>query len=337
VNFNTLVQLVEANNLFIPVKPSSRPGIPFGKHTLAKSVFNFEYLADIKDLQLAVSKPTYSNLKKLEKLAGAKWIELYKFTPPGLSPSFLVKGTFNKDFKGKKLKTPMDVYYYRNSAIMGSTDIYSENQKIRLNNLFKVLDRKEPTTAEEVLELGKILKQRLPKYEHLLFNDISSLIWYCVFVYAPVMRKLNKNPRWKEAEEYIIKNPPIQIWDLVLYAEKVIKGSWPEVEPVIKTDEHSTYTYARDVIKDRWPEGEPTLINEPTWACFYARDVIEGRWPEAEPAIMTSIYAVEYAEDFIKGRWLEAEPYIKNSPSLWKNYTDFVASLPTDEDIPEEL
>ena len=31
--------------------------------------------------------------------------------------------------------------------------------------------------------------------------------------------------------------------------------------------------YAHDVIKGPWPEAEPIIMRDPQWACYYARDV----------------------------------------------------------------
>jgi hypothetical protein len=60
----------------------------------------------------------------------------------------------------------------------------------------------------------------------------------------------------------------------------------PDSDPLAA--EHSkkcqwAYWYARDVIKGRWPEAEPVIRSDPEWAYRYALNVIKGRWPEAEP------------------------------------------------------
>ena len=88
-----------------------------------------------------------------------------------------------------------------------------------------------------------------------------------------------------------------------LYAEDVIKGRWPEGEPVMAKDPEYAYYYAVNIIDGRWPEAEEAIANEPDFAYFYATDVIEGRWPEGEPAIATD---PRVAERYIK-RFPEAK------------------------------
>jgi len=78
-----------------------------------------------------------------------------------------------------------------------------------------------------------------------------------------------------------MKNPGTAYW----YAREVIKGRWPEAEPLIMKDPGTAYNYANRVIRARWPEAEPYIMKNPEWACYYARDVIQGRWPAAEPYI----------------------------------------------------
>lgn len=56
------------------------------------------------------------------------------------------------------------------------------------------------------------------------------------------------------------------------------------------------YRYAWGVLKGRWPEGEPLIVSSPGPAAAYAKYVLGGRWPEAEPVIKTrSDFAYWYA------------------------------------------
>jgi hypothetical protein len=57
-------------------------------------------------------------------------------------------------------------------------------------------------------------------------------------------------------------------WAL-LYAEYVIRGRWPEAEPVIATDPMSAYYYSKSVLKGRWPEGEPAIAKDPDYSILY--------------------------------------------------------------------
>ncbi len=47
--------------------------------------------------------------------------------------------------------------------------------------------------------------------------------------------------------------------------------------------------YATSVLKGPFPEGEPLIIRYPGWACEYARDALKSPWPEAEPVIAQSV------------------------------------------------
>ena len=109
----------------------------------------------------------------------------------------------------------------------------------------------------------------------------------------------------------------------VQHAEDVIKGRWPEVEPMIMKSPEHAYHYAFFVIKGRWPEAEPIIMKDKVYAYSYAADVIKGRWPEAEPTIMTNPkLAYLYALLVIKGRWPEAEPIIMSDESVAPAYRE---------------
>ena len=54
---------------------------------------------------------------------------------------------------------------------------------------------------------------------------------------------------------------------------------------LLKKDSYRLYLYARDIIKGRWPEAEPVIMTDPNLAYWYAKNIIEGRWPEAEKYI----------------------------------------------------
>lgn len=66
-----------------------------------------------------------------------------------------------------------------------------------------------------------------------------------------------------------------------LYARDVLKGRWPEAEPLIARDPMCSYLYARDVIKGRFPEGEPAIEASVLYSDLYARGVLKGPWPKS--------------------------------------------------------
>ena len=128
------------------------------------------------------------------------------------------------------------------------------------------------------------------------------------------LRVIEKLGSWAKALKH--KNAPY--W-LYWYARNVIKGRWPEAEPVIAKNCVVTCGYVYHVIKGRWPEAEPVIAKNLYYACLYARDLIKGRWPEVEAMIAKyPYYACLYACDVIKGRWPEAEAVIASDP-YWNN------------------
>jgi hypothetical protein len=56
----------------------------------------------------------------------------------------------------------------------------------------------------------------------------------------------------------------------------------------ITYDVHYLYLYAQDVIKGRWPEAEPLIIRYTPSAIAYARNVLKNRWPELEEKLKLS-------------------------------------------------
>lgn len=114
---------------------------------------------------------------------------------------------------------------------------------------------------------------------------------------------------------------------------------WPEAEPAIATNAHSSYEYALRIIKGRFEKGEAIISSEPFYAVLYAQNILakdsswpykNGRWPEAEKVMIKSIeeytqvdaedQACRYAIKVIGSRWLEVEPYLKNNSYVWNEY-----------------
>lgn len=141
----------------------------------------------------------------------------------------------------------------------------------------------------------------------------------------------------------------------VLYAEKVLKGRFPEAEPTIAQNHDLAFQYAKDVIRGRFPEAEQTFFdNNSDWgnrnyfqryfidvarepnpaiekkildthhglAANYAERCLKGRWPEGEKVILKDLdNAVEYHGNVVKERWPELEDLILLGKKLgyWDN------------------
>ena len=82
--------------------------------------------------------------------------------------------------------------------------------------------------------------------------------------------------------------------------------------------------YAERGIKGRWPEAEPVIMQEPMVAVDYAAEIIRGRWPEAEANILkTPIAAADYAILVLKAPWPEAESAIRRDRDAWARYNHY--------------
>lgn len=57
----------------------------------------------------------------------------------------------------------------------------------------------------------------------------------------------------------------------------------------IKGDPYAAFLYARNVIKGRWPEVEPIILKHPYVAYGYLRSIIKGKWPELEKVLVNEI------------------------------------------------
>lgn len=115
-----------------------------------------------------------------------------------------------------------------------------------------------------------------------------------------------------------------------------------ELEELAKDPEYS-FLYAQKVLKGRFPEGEAAIARDVDWALRYAKEIIQGRFPEAEDLMLEMVdrghnfisgyfidvagepnekvehkiletknysLAASYAEKCLKRRWTEAEGFI---------------------------
>lgn len=62
--------------------------------------------------------------------------------------------------------------------------------------------------------------------------------------------------------------------DLALRYAYVAKGRFPEGEPAIATDAHSSYYYAWHIIHSRFPLGEPIIQTSSMYSDLYNRFII---------------------------------------------------------------
>ena len=130
-------------------------------------------------------------------------------------------------------------------------------------------------------------------------------------------KRVIKGP-WAEIETDLLKTPE----EAMVYLINVRKGMrWPEAEPIFIKDPMQAARYAVHALGQRWKKAEDVIKTTPGSATYYAKWVIKRRWPEAEATIMTDPSAAsEYAID-LNTRWLEAESIISNAGgSAWEKY-----------------
>ena len=156
-----------------------------------------------------------------------------------------------------------------------------------------------------------------PKVEQLLMivKDPRAVVRYCI----------NVKGRWPQAERFLANTEEIGV-----YVNRVLDGERVKViENAVGTPD-AAYTYATQVIKGRWPEKEPLILKDLLWATKYAKDVVKTRWPELEERLIASDDPkglVNYARWFIKGRWPEAEAVIKTDKAAFNMYKRDMAKL----------
>lgn len=137
--------------------------------------------------------------------------------------------------------------------------------------LKRLFENKQPINLLAMINEAIHAGKRDPVLEELLLQREFE---HLLFKYTKHVIK----GRWPEAEPIIMKNPQYAYY----YAHYIIKGVWPEAEPYIIKDAEYSFQYAMNVKKERWHEIEPFILLVPRLACRYAGGVIKGRWPELE-------------------------------------------------------
>jgi hypothetical protein len=139
--------------------------------------------------------------------------------------------------------------------------------------------------------------------------------------YDPCFEYCDKSQirRWPELEAILLAdhNRGMGSWDMILYAQEVLKGRWEEAEQYILQDTPSASRYAAEVLRQRWPELEDRIMErQDGWsAATYAINVLRQRWPAMEPYIMN--YGIQqisnqYKKVFNLDPWKELEREASN-------------------------
>lgn len=78
------------------------------------------------------------------------------------------------------------------------------------------------------------------------------------------------------------------------YAYYVLKGPFPEGEPIIATDATYSRRYAFDVLKGRFHLGEPAIATDGWQSARYACELLNAPFPLGEAAIHSDPDALNY-------------------------------------------
>lgn len=187
----------------------------------------------------------------------------------------------------------------------------------------------EPTILKEprVLHMyvANIVRDRWPEAEPVIIKTISMAIEYA--------RHLERGDVWQQLEEQLLKSGDFHT--IAEYCNKVVRGRWLGVEPLILQDSTKSFKYASDVVKGRWLELEARIQANPAMydmldVCDYIEDAMYGeRCRELEPVIMqNAVASYTYARTIIKGRWPEAESEIASDVSAAVLYATHILKAP---------
>lgn len=184
-----------------------------------------------------------------------------------------------------------------------------------------------------------VLKDRWPVLEEALLsaaknpNDYyghSNITNYCVAA---------QMGRWPEGEQKLLEeaNPR----NLFEYVTKVVGKRWLEAEPIIAQDMDTMLRYAEKFVRGPWPEVEPAVLKSNSDNIFaYINKVLRAPWPRFERAILKSLgkfkpasdewrdiarLGYKYSRDIKHGQWPELEALLAADPDFAALYHDNMA------------
>ena len=181
--------------------------------------------------------------------------------------------------------------------------------KIKVKSLFSYNDFIFIKYLDEIIE-AKILE-----------NCISFITHHKSEITFQQIKKINQIVLDTNNEDLIIN-----------YAKNIYKERFKEAEEYIIKNLQDTYEYYTNAIyddtipfdkqKNNWEEGRKKILSNPVIAYDFIVNFVNQRVPEAEPAILQQLdLTLSYLHNIIgsKKRWIEAEKkYINNSEFVYK-------------------
>jgi hypothetical protein len=179
----------------------------------------------------------------------------------------------------------MNVELEKDTATSNGTFPVVPNSKVLYNGPLGQLA--VPETEEASCELGRGTKWCTAAEKNNMFDQYSDK--------GPLYVWRDKNgekyqfhfetAQFMDAKDHTIDDKTRAPSRLVKYAERGIKGRWPEAEPVIMQEPMVAVDYAAEIIRGRWSEAEANILKTPIAAADYAILALKAPWPEAESAI----------------------------------------------------
>jgi len=158
---------------------------------------------------------------------------------------------------------------------------YAKSVGHRVPDHEKVIAKK----PEVALEYATYFKFRWEELEDkFLYLRSYSVVYYC---------KANKF-RWPEFESKLLNNLDAERYAAIYYCQEIIGRRWPRLEQTLlaRGAPYALEDYACNVIRGRWPEAEPMILDDYRAASGYSRR-LEFNWPEFNQKCLTD---PEYAK-----------------------------------------
>jgi hypothetical protein len=152
--------------------------------------------------------------------------------------------------------------------------------------------------------------------------------WEVEYIEGTVMLPMNAyrkalraGKRLPHVEADVLKDPQAAL----RYARHIVKGRWPEAEPLFAGSPLWAYAYAKRVLNRRWRMGERAIQTSPVICIVYITDVVQSIWSQGERAILQDpLCAAIYAAKWLKRPWRKAESLINTDPEAAAFYASVV-------------
>jgi len=140
---------------------------------------------------------------------------------------------------------------------------------------------------------------------------------------------VQKARRGKKLNRWEIEELATDAEQSVIYAQKVLKGRFPEGEPAIAQNIPLALDYARDIMNGRFELAEPNMISNLDWSSnrtpimnYFVKNGVANKEIERRILERESMHIPEYAAKCMGGRWPEAEPVLLRNMALLQNISN---------------